>query len=41
MEGKKNDRPTWINQVFNQFLEDFKSDRDPTINLKAAINDLE
>lgn len=41
MEGKKNDRPAWINKVFDQFLEDFKADRDPTVNLKAAINDLE
>jgi DNA polymerase I len=41
MEGKKNDRPAWINLVFDQFLEDFKADRDPTINLKAAINVLE
>jgi hypothetical protein len=23
------------------FIEDFKADRDPTVNLKAAINDLE
>jgi DNA polymerase I len=41
MEGKKNDRPLWINKVFEQFLEDFKADRDPTVNLKAAVNDLE
>jgi DNA adenine methylase Dam len=41
MEGKKNDRPAWINEVFDQFLEDFKTDRDPIVNLKAAINDLE
>jgi DNA polymerase elongation subunit (family B) len=41
MEGKKNDRPVWINKVFDQFLEDFKADKDPMINLKAAINDLE
>jgi DNA polymerase I len=41
MEGKKNDRPAWINKVFHQFLEDFKADRDPNINLKAAINNLE
>jgi DNA polymerase I len=41
MEGKKNDRPLWINQVFDQFLEDFKADRDPTVNLRAAIDDLE
>jgi len=36
MEGKKNDRPAWINKVFAQFLEDFKADRDPLVNLKAA-----
>ncbi len=41
MEGKKNDRPVWINKVFDQLLEDFKADRDPTVNLRAAINDLE
>jgi DNA polymerase elongation subunit (family B) len=41
MEGKKNDRPVWINKVFDQFLEDFKADKDPMVNLKAAINDLE
>jgi DNA polymerase elongation subunit (family B) len=41
MEGKKNDRPIWINKVFDQFLEDFKADRDPSVNLQAAINDLE
>jgi DNA polymerase, archaea type len=41
MEGKKNDRPAWINKVFDQFLEDFKADRDPIVSLKAAINDLE
>jgi len=41
MEGRKNDRPVWINKVFDQFLEDFKAERDPIANLKAAINDLE
>lgn len=41
MEGKKNDRPPWIRKVFDQFLEDFKAHRDPLVNLKAAINDLE
>jgi DNA polymerase elongation subunit (family B) len=41
MEGKKNDRPLWINNVFDQFLEDFKANRDPTVNLRAALNDLE
>ncbi len=41
MEGKKNDRPAWINRVFDQFLVDFKADRDPRVNLRAAINGLE
>jgi len=26
--GKKNDRPAWINNVFEQFLEDLNGDRD-------------
>lgn len=29
MEGKKKDRPAWIDKVFDQFLEDFKTDTDP------------
>lgn len=41
MEGKKNDRPAWINKVFDQFLQDFKAERDPIVNLKAAVSDLE
>jgi hypothetical protein len=41
MEGKKNDRPAWIKNVFDQFLEDFRADKDPIVNLKATINDLE
>jgi DNA polymerase elongation subunit (family B) len=41
MEGKKNDRPAWINRAFEQFLEDFKAGIDPTIKIRAAINDLE
>jgi hypothetical protein len=36
MEIKKNDRPARINKMFDQFLDDFKADRDPTVNLKAA-----
>ena len=40
MEGKKNGRPAWINKVFDQFLKDIKAGRDPTVNFKAAINDL-
>jgi hypothetical protein len=39
-EGKKNDRPAWFNQVFNQFLDNFKAGVAPTINLKADIKDL-
>lgn len=35
------DRAAWINKVFDQFLEDFRADRDPTVSLKAAINDPE
>jgi hypothetical protein len=34
MEGKKNDRPAWINTVFDQFLEDFKADQIPQSTLK-------
>jgi DNA polymerase elongation subunit (family B) len=41
MEGKKNDRPVWINRVFDQFLENFKANRDPIVNLRSAVNDLE
>jgi DNA polymerase I len=41
MEGRKHDRPLWIRKVFDQFLEDFSADRDPTVNLQAAINALE
>lgn len=41
MEGKKNDRAVWVNKVFDQFLEDFKADRDPTVNLQVALNNLE
>jgi hypothetical protein len=26
MEGKKIDRPLWIDRMFDQFLEDFKAD---------------
>jgi hypothetical protein len=40
MEGKKNDRPAWINNS-DQFPEDFKADRYPRVNLKAAVNAFE
>jgi DNA polymerase I len=41
MEGRKSDRAPWIRQVFDTFLQDFRAELDPTINLKAAISDLE
>jgi hypothetical protein len=41
MGGKKNDRPARINKAFDQYLEDFKGDGDPTVKIRAAINDLE
>jgi DNA polymerase elongation subunit (family B) len=41
MEGKKNDRPAWVNMAFEQFLEDFKAGIDPTVKIKTAITDLE
>ena len=42
MEGDKNDRPKWINNVFRQTIYDIVVDNiDPIINLKKAIYDLE
>jgi DNA polymerase elongation subunit (family B) len=41
MEGDKNDRPKWINTIFEQIVRDIFADTDPTIKLKAAISDLE
>jgi hypothetical protein len=42
MEGEKNDRPKWINNVFRQTAYDIiVNNRDPIINLKKAIYDLE
>jgi hypothetical protein len=41
MEGRKSDRAPWIRKAFDKFLEDFKAELDPTVNLKAAIRDLE
>jgi DNA polymerase I len=41
MEGKKNDRPLWVNNIFDQFLQDFKNGSDPTVKLKASITNLE
>jgi DNA polymerase elongation subunit (family B) len=42
MEGDKNDRPKWINNVFRQTIYDIVVHNiDPIINLKKAIYDLE
>ena len=42
MEGEKNDRPKWINNVFRQTAYDIiVNNTDPIINLKKAIYDLE
>jgi DNA polymerase elongation subunit (family B) len=41
MEGRKNDRPVWVNRTFDKILEDFKFGIDPTIDLRASVNDLE
>jgi DNA polymerase elongation subunit (family B) len=42
MEGDKNDRPKWINNVFRQTIYDILVHNiDPIINLKKAISDLE
>jgi DNA polymerase elongation subunit (family B) len=41
MEGKKSDRPRWVTQIFDRFVQDFKDGKDPTINIRRAINDLE
>jgi DNA polymerase elongation subunit (family B) len=41
MEGKKNDRPLWINTVFNQFVKDILTDADPQPNLTNSVKQLE
>jgi DNA polymerase elongation subunit (family B) len=41
MEGDKNDRPKWINAIFRQTVHDIFASKDPTINLKRAISELE
>jgi hypothetical protein len=43
MEGKENGRPvyTLIRYLINFFKKDLKADPDPTINLQAAINEVE
>src|SRR5947208_1841055 len=41
MEGNKNDRPRWINNVFRQTVRDIVKNADAIANLKKAISDLE
>lgn len=45
MEGDKNDRPRWINNVFSQVVEDIlgvdESNTDPVSTVKKAVSDLE
>ncbi len=41
MEGKKSDRPTWINNLQKEFADDLKHDRNPTIKLRKAYQDME
>lgn len=37
MEGKKDDRPKWIHDAFEQFIDDYCHDRDPAVNLKTSL----
>lgn len=42
MEGIKNDRPSWINDIFNQVIKDILVDNtDPAINLRKSLKELE
>ena len=42
MEGVKNDRPPWVNDVFTQFLKDILvDDSDPVVNMRQSVKDLE
>ena len=41
MEGKKNDRPPWINAVFNQFVKEILTETDPLTNLRNLAKELE
>jgi DNA polymerase elongation subunit (family B) len=41
MEGKKSDRPPWINGLQREFVEDLKYDRNPTLKLRKAYQDME
>jgi DNA polymerase elongation subunit (family B) len=41
MEGKKSDRPIWINQLQKEFVDDLRYDRNPTIKLQNAYIKME
>jgi DNA polymerase I len=41
MEGKKRDKPKFFNQVFSQLIEDYKNNKDLTINILNAFQQLE
>ena len=41
IEGIKSDRPLWINQLQKDFVDDLRQDRDPTLKLKKAYEDME
>jgi DNA polymerase elongation subunit (family B) len=41
MEGKKSDRPIWINQLQKEFVDDIRYDRNPTIKLQNAYIEME
>lgn len=40
-EGKKSDRPRWVNYAFDRFVQDFKNGTDPTLNIRKAVTELE
>jgi DNA polymerase elongation subunit (family B) len=41
MEGKKSDRPPWINRLQKEFADDLKNDKNPTLKLRKAYVDME
>jgi DNA polymerase I len=41
MEGKKRDKPKFFNQVFSQLIEDYKNNKDLTMNILKAFQQLE
>jgi DNA polymerase, archaea type len=41
VEGKKSDRPLWINNLQKDFVDDIANDIDPTLKLRKAYIDME